>query len=250
MKKNSIKIKSSRDTCFSSSILIDGRKYFVQTDNISAKMPVIITQVFLNGQIVNTVRTDCSETGDTSDTKNRIQELMQTQHQSAISMLSPEKNKGEKTPLFYIESVKNLLAKKKYSHAFELIRDALGYYPEDPFILSYYGYLEAVVNKNYRDGIKTCNMAIFLLQKRVPFGEEFFYPFLYMNLGKAYIAAGRRKHAIDALNRAYDMDKDNKELHRILKELGIRKGPVIPILDRSNILNKYLGLLLKRFRNT
>jgi len=74
-------------------------------------------------------------------------------------------------------------------------------YPNNPFILSYQGYLETIVNKNYSQGVTTCRQAFNLLKKQVPFGEEFYFPILYLNLGRTYIAANKKKEAQTAFQK-------------------------------------------------
>jgi hypothetical protein len=41
------------------------------------------------------------------------------------------------------------------------------------------------VYKKYSKGVNTCRYAFRILKEQVPFGEEFFYPILYLNFGKA-----------------------------------------------------------------
>ncbi|MBI4684944.1 MAG: hypothetical protein HY755_07070 [Nitrospirae bacterium] len=175
-----------------------------------------------------------------------IDEIMQKQHQLTITMFKAEKMKEAKTPSDYLEDAKNLLIRKKYKKALEILVDALAQYPDNPFLLSYYGCLDAIVNKNYKSGIDTCKMAIELLKQKLPFGEEFFYPVFYLNLGRAYLAAGRKKYALDTFTKGINMDSENTDLLMELKGLGIRKKPTVPFFKRSNPINKYIGILLRK----
>jgi tetratricopeptide (TPR) repeat protein len=78
----------------------------------------------------------------------------------------------------------------------------------------------------------------------MPLGKEFFLPILYLNLGKAYLAANRKKDAYKSFKKGLEIDKKNEALFNELKGLGIRKKPPLPFLQRSNPLNRYLGRLL------
>lgn len=245
MKKGEIRIISKSHNELSCYVIAGEEKYLVQTENSLPQIPIIITKILLNGKIVTTIKTDYRGMADALDT-NRINELMQRQHQLAISMLKTEQVQAAKTPADYIEGVKILLMRKNQKNALELMRDASEHYPEDPFILSYYGCLEAIANKKYKFGIDTCDRAIKTLKEKVPFGEEFFYPVLYLNLGRAYLAAGKKKNALDAFNKGFEMDRENRDLLTELRRLGIRKKPAVSFLGRSNPINKYIGMLLHK----
>lgn len=245
MKKGEIRIISKSHNALSSYVIAGEEKYLVQTENGLPQIPIIITKILLNGKIVTTIKTDYKGMAGALDI-DRINELMQRQHQLAISMLKTEQVQVAKTPADYIEGVKILLMRKNQKNALELMRDASEHYPEDPFILSYYGCLEAIANKKYKFGIDTCDRAIKILKEKVPFGEEFFYPVLYLNLGRAYLAAGKKKNASDAFNKGFEMDRENRDLLMELRRLGIRKKPAVSFLGRSNPINKYIGMLLHK----
>jgi tetratricopeptide (TPR) repeat protein len=70
-------------------------------------------------------------------------------------------------------------------------------------------------------------------------------PLHYLNLGKIYMIAGKKAEAIRAFNEGLGFGED-PEITEELGKLGIRKRPVIPYLDRSSPVNKWLGILLKR----
>lgn len=246
MKKGEIRIISKSHNELSSYVIAGEEKYLVQTESGGTKNPLVISRIFLKGKILSTIKTDYGDMANVINIGSRIGELMQRQHQLAISMLKTEQVQAAKTPADYIEGVKILLMRKNQKNALELMRDASEHYPEDPFILSYYGCLEAIANKKYKFGIDTCDRAIKTLKDKVPFGEEFFYPVLYLNLGRAYLAAGKKKNALDAFNKGFEMDRENRDLLTELRRLGIRKKPAVSFLGRSNPINKYIGMLLHK----
>ncbi len=147
-------------------------------------------------------------------------------------------------PVDYLRAVKAHLRSGRQKDAFRILQQGSVRFPEDPVILSYYGCMQAIVDKKYRSGVDTCRKAIALLKKEETFGEELLYPVFYLNLGRAYVAAGKKKEAIEAFNNGLQYDNTNRDLLQELRALGIRKKPPVPFLDRSNPVNKYIGMIL------
>ncbi len=152
---------------------------------------------------------------------------------------------GDAKPSDYMRAVKANLRNGKEKDAFVLLQQAAVRFPDDPLILSYYGCFQALVDKKYRSGVETCKKAIALLRKKGVFGEELLYPLFYLNLGRAYLSAGKKADAIDAYRRGLMYDNSNGDLLRELRSLGMRKEPPVAFLDRSNPINKYIGLILR-----
>jgi tetratricopeptide (TPR) repeat protein len=151
---------------------------------------------------------------------------------------------GSIKPVDYLRAVKAHLRSGRQKDAFRILQQGAVQFPEDPLILSYYGCLQALVDKKYRSGVETCRQAITLLKKSETFGEEVLYPVFYLNLGRAYAAAGKKKDAIEAFNRGLAYDNSNRDLLNELRALGKRKKPPVPFLERSNPINKYIGMIL------
>lgn len=157
----------------------------------------------------------------------------------------PERGKDLK-PADYLRAVKVHLRNGKQKEAFILLQQASIRFPDDPFILSYFGCFQAVVDKKHRSGVDNCKKAITLLKKIGSIDEELLLPVFYLNLGRACVAGGKRKDAIDAFHQGLKYDNGNKDLWKELRGLGERKKPVVPFLDRSNLINIYLGKMLKK----
>jgi tetratricopeptide (TPR) repeat protein len=66
-----------------------------------------------------------------------------------------------------------------------------------------------------------------------------------LNLGRIFLLAGRKVDAIETFNEGLELG-ENVEITEELNKLGIRKHPVIQSLDRSDPVNKWLGILLER----
>jgi tetratricopeptide (TPR) repeat protein len=151
----------------------------------------------------------------------------------------------ESKPSDYLRAIRFHLRSGKHKEAYSLLLQASVQFPDDPLILSYYGCLQALVAKKYRSGVETCKRAILLLKKQGSFGEEVLYPVFYLNLGRACVAAGKKEDAIDAFRKGLKYDNGNSDLKKELLGLGVRKQPPVPFLDRSNPINKYIGMILK-----
>jgi len=148
-------------------------------------------------------------------------------------------------PSDFLRAVRAHLQSGKHKDAYSVLLQATVRFPEEPLILSYFGCLQAIVDKKYRSGVENCKRAILLLKKQGPFSEDVLYPVFYLNLGRAFVAAGRKKDAIEALEKGLKYDSGNSDLKKELQGLGVRKQPPVPFLDRSNPINKYIGLILK-----
>jgi tetratricopeptide (TPR) repeat protein len=157
----------------------------------------------------------------------------------------PAGQNEEIKPSDYLRAVRSHLRSGKHKDAYSLLLQASVRFPEDPLIISYYGCLQALVDKKYRSGVETCKRAILLLKKQGSFSEEVLYPVFYLNLGRAYVAADKKKDAIDAFSKGLRYDNGNSDLNKELQGLGVRKSPTVSFLDRSNPINVLLGMMLK-----
>ena len=98
--------------------------------------------------------------------------------------------------------------------------------------LSYFGLCIALVQKKYKPAIDLCNRAITL---------QFYSPEHYVNLTRVYLAADRRKKAIETLEKGLKVSPESEELITLRQELGVRARPLGPVLDRSHPVNVTLG---------
>lgn len=244
MEKDKIRIVSSSRNELSSAVIAGGNEHHVHTENNWPKSMTITTQICLKGKILDTVKSDCRELLNVPNVQDKIYELMQSQHEAVISMLKKGRVEKKQTARQYLDRAKMLMSKKHDSEAYELIKEGLKNHQGNPFLLSYAGYLEAVLHRNYKAGIELCKGSIFALEEKAPFGADFLKPSLYLNLGRVYVSAGRRKNAVDAFAKGLEFDSSNSEILSELRKIGFRRKSPLPFLRRSNPLNKYLGKLL------
>ncbi|HLC18553.1 MAG TPA: tetratricopeptide repeat protein [Thermodesulfobacteriota bacterium] len=141
------------------------------------------------------------------------------------------------TPEHQFNTGKRHLKEDKLDKALRAFGRAYRDDKENPSYMSYFGLLKALRGGEIGLGLELCTNAI----KR-----EFHRAELYVNLGRVYLAAGNRKGAMKVFKKGLNYEPGNEEIHRYMAELGIRNRPVIPILERSNPVNKYLGILFRR----
>jgi tetratricopeptide (TPR) repeat protein len=101
--------------------------------------------------------------------------------------------------------------------------------------LSYYGVTLALATSRRREGINFCQKAV---------AQEGYDADLYWNLGRAHLAAERRRDAYAALRTGLRLDRAHRGIVRELARMGRRRRPVLPFLSRSHPLNVFLGRTL------
>lgn len=108
----------------------------------------------------------------------------------------------------------------------------------DPRALSWYGMTTAVHLANRQQGLLFCEEAV----RRAGPQPEFL-----VNVARAALANQGKALAARAIFRALDESPDHAEALAMIKQMGLRRPPVIPFLSRGNPLNKALGRLRHRF---
>jgi tetratricopeptide (TPR) repeat protein len=246
-KKSALKIRSSRSSELSADIVLDGIKYHVQTARLGPKNPVIVTNAWRAGEVVFTRKTDYRSLPGLPGRDGRLQELMQEEHRLALQELTRKTPPGKvKDATVYLEEVRCLVKSRNYKEALKILDEALIGHPFNPFLLSYHGWMIAVVCRDYDRGTDICKDALDLLKADEPAGFESFSPFFHLNLGRAYSAAGDKRNAVQAWMKGLDADPNNSDLLAEISGIGKRRKPMIPFLKRSNAVNKFAGKVLHK----
>ncbi|MBE0427505.1 MAG: hypothetical protein IBX72_12785 [Nitrospirae bacterium] len=241
---NQLKITSTLREEFSTKINIEGETYLIESEDLG-NQNAIITRVFHKGKIIHSHKIDYKDVIEKPDLDMKIRELINKEQHLAIDAFKKEKTTQKRLYKDYLEKIESLIRRNKYTEAVQLLDDALEHYPNNPIIISYKGYLEAVVYKTYSEGKKICTEAFKISKEQMPLVEVFFLSTLYLNLGRVFLLSNKKREAYDSFKKGLEFDSKNEHLLNELKKLGIRKKIPIPFLKRSNPLNKYLGKLLK-----
>lgn len=107
----------------------------------------------------------------------------------------------------------------------------------NPFYLSYLGLALATVEGNIPRGEDLCYDAV---------RKQRTQPELYLNLAEVYCLAGKREDAIETLIKGLKLTRQDARLAAALRQLGVRRSPVLSFLDRKHFLNVQLGRLRYR----
>jgi len=220
-----------------STVGIGIEEYVVITESASKK-PMITTYIYRQGELIRTERADHS--GQEEGGLN-VPELMRAQHEKTIKTVRQEFGAMAKQASDYALELRELVRKKAYEPAFHHVKDGLALFPENLPLISYYGFLAAIVEKDLKEGLQACRQAVRSIH-RDP-GEESFYPMLYLNLGRVYTMHGKKAEAIECFRKGLSLEPRNPELFSEMKKFGLRKKPPISFLSRANPVNKYLGIL-------
>jgi hypothetical protein len=100
---------------------------------------------------------------------------------------------------------------------------------------SYLGFGLAKYRGQIQQGIKLCRYAIKV---------EFYQPENYVNLARTcMLSNAHRRTAWEAVRDGLKIDPDHPELVSLHSQIGQRRPPIMPFLDRRNPFNRLLGWL-------
>ncbi len=137
----------------------------------------------------------------------------------------------------HFEAGKRFLSRGNIDKAFRAFEKAYNEDKSNAAYMSFYGMCAAIQGAQVGLGLELCTRAI---------KKEFFRGEFYLNLGRVYLSAGNKKGAIKVFKKGLRFDPKNADIASCLSELGCRSRPVISSLDRSNPVNKMLGLFFRK----
>lgn len=103
-------------------------------------------------------------------------------------------------------------------------------------VLSCLGYCLARERRDLEQGLTLCREAL----RREPAN-----PLHYLNLGRIYLLAHKKAHAMAAFRRGLEFGA-YPALQAQVERLGRRRRPLFPRLGRKHFLNRYAGFFLSR----
>ncbi|NJD90386.1 MAG: hypothetical protein FIA91_02540 [Geobacter sp.] len=127
------------------------------------------------------------------------------------------------------------IAEKNYAAALAVLQQ-IPVAARSPLALSAYALCLATVENSYKIAVNTCHDAI----RKDPKNPEH-----YFRQGRILLLAGRKKDAIWVMRMGLRQGR-HKGIIDTLAAFGIRRSPPLNFLPRSNLINKYLGLMMSR----
>lgn len=124
-----------------------------------------------------------------------------------------------------------------YGKALDKLKAAVELDKKNPLYVSYLGVLVGLAQKKHEEAAQLCHTAL-QMNRHLVEG--------YVNLAQVYLKAGKKADAVEALEVGLQYTKRDVRLVRELRQLGIRRPPVIPFLERKHFLNRHLGHLRHR----
>jgi len=103
--------------------------------------------------------------------------------------------------------------------------------------LSYYGLCLGLEQNDLREAMRFCREAVTI---------EGYNADIRCNLSLVLMRAGRRKEAHINFVRGLHVEPGHRKIVRAMREMGLRRRPVVPFLARTNPVNVMLGRM--RFR--
>lgn len=97
---------------------------------------------------------------------------------------------------------------------------------------SYFGLCLGLAERRFDKALELCRAAA---------KEEFFNPALYLNLARVHLAFGFKAEAIRFLRRGLMIEPENRAILEQMRDLGVRRRPVLRFLRRGHLLNRWLG---------
>jgi Flp pilus assembly protein TadD len=113
-------------------------------------------------------------------------------------------------------------------------RNAADLEKHNPYYMSFVGVSLARAEKKWPAALKLCETALSMKRNDAQ---------LYLNLAEVYKSSGRREEALMTLDRALASLGRDARIRLARRKLGSRRSPVLPFLDRQNIVNRHLGTL-------
>jgi hypothetical protein len=100
--------------------------------------------------------------------------------------------------------------------------------------LSYFGYGIASVEGRINEGIRYCRAGV---------DREIWRAENHLNLARTYLLAGRVRPAVEALDYGLGLEPYHPGILELRHNLGVRRRPMFPFLDRSHPINRFAGRL-------
>ena len=147
---------------------------------------------------------------------------------------SNESNAGVETQ---IQKAMALFHSGRYAHCLSEVRKIEATAAGDPRVATLLVACNALVSGRLRPGIERCAELI---------EQTFYIPDLYCALGVLLVKSRHRAKAYQVFRRGLKIDPHHRALHSRIREMGLRRRPVLRFLGRTHPANRALGLVRAR----
>jgi tetratricopeptide (TPR) repeat protein len=239
-----IKIVKERAEEYALKAELQGRQYIILSEEVPGDPSSLMTRALYNGEILVSHKVSVGLSRQDPDFAEKFSGLVRGEQERTLGRLRLDLIQKRRAYRDYIREIESLMTARKEPEADELLREALGFYPRNLTLLSYQGLITSSFYCDTSRGIALCEEAVKCLRDQMSLIESYFSPTLYLNLGKVYLTANRRKQAYEAFRKGLESDTKNRHLIQELQRFGKRRKPVFPFLDRGHRLNKWCGQIV------
>jgi tetratricopeptide (TPR) repeat protein len=224
----------------------DDLVYIINTEEKGSNATQVCSRVFLNGKILFSKDADFSHLSGSDNFQQKLDHFLKQHHESVVAHFNAVVEKRQKRKSEYLYKARKLMRQNRYREALLPIKDGLAIFQHDPLLLSYYGFLLSRAENNHREGVRICRDAISKLGVRPSVDGERVHPVYYLNLGRTYLEAERKKEAFRSFSIGLKSDPVNSGLNAEIEEMGRRRRLLFTFLERSNPLNMCIGIFLSK----
>ncbi len=129
----------------------------------------------------------------------------------------------------------------RYAHCLSEVRKIESAAADDPRVAALLGACNALVSGRLRPGIERCSQLV---------EQTFYIPDLYCTLGVLLVKSRHLEKAYQVFCRGLKIDAHHRALRSHIREMGLRRRPVLRFLDRTHPANRALGLVRARLAPT
>ena len=140
-----IDIKFKHNAELLSEIIANDVVYMINTEKKGNNSTKACSRVYLNGKIIFSKDTDFSHLMGEDDYQNKLNIFMTQHHKSVLAQFNDMLKKSQKKKSEYLSEALCLSSHGKNKEAFQLLKDGVMVYPDEPILLSYYGFLYSQV---------------------------------------------------------------------------------------------------------
>jgi len=140
MSVNNIDIKLKHNAELFSKIITNDVVYIINTEEKENYPTEACSRVYLNGKILFSKDADFSHLIGTDDYQYKLYIFMTQLHKHVVAQFNDMLKKSQRNKSEYLTKATCLLRQGKRKEAYQLLKKGLKVFPDEPILLSYYGF--------------------------------------------------------------------------------------------------------------